>query len=142
MSEQNLHVCRANQSESRSCSVLSRVATPWTVPARLLCPWDSPGKKPGVGAMPFSRDLPDTGIKPQSPALEADCLPSEPPGTQPSTDLNFPTGNPQWVEFPEIKPRDMEGGYCLPSSLPTVNHVRRVRPRNRTQAFPPQRWHP
>ena len=24
-------------------------ATPWTVPARLLCPWDSPGKNTGVG---------------------------------------------------------------------------------------------
>ena len=22
---------------------------PWTVPARLLCPWDSPGKNTGVG---------------------------------------------------------------------------------------------
>ena len=91
---------------------------------------------------PSPGDLPDPGIKPRSPALEADCLPSEPPGTQPSTDLNFLTENPQWVEFPEVKPQDMEGGYRIPSSLPTVNHVRRVRPRNRTQAFPPQRWHP
>ena len=24
-------------------------AIPWTVPARLLCPWDSPGKNTGVG---------------------------------------------------------------------------------------------
>ena len=23
-------------------------AAPWTVPSRLLCPWDSPGKKTGV----------------------------------------------------------------------------------------------
>ena len=33
-------------------SVLSCVwlfAAPWTVPARLLCPWDSPGKNTGVG---------------------------------------------------------------------------------------------
>ena len=28
---------------------LSRFATPWTKPARLLCPWDSPGKNTGVG---------------------------------------------------------------------------------------------
>ena len=37
-------------------------------PARLLCPWDSPGKK----------DLPDPGIKrmpPVAPALQADSLP-------------------------------------------------------------------
>ena len=30
-------------------------------------------------AIPFSRDLPDPGIKPGSPALQADSLPSEPP---------------------------------------------------------------
>ena len=31
-------------------------------------------------ANPFSRDLPDSGIKPGSPALQADSLPSEPLG--------------------------------------------------------------
>jgi len=28
----------------------------------------------------FSRDLPNPGIKPRSPALKADSLPAEPPG--------------------------------------------------------------
>jgi len=28
----------------------------------------------------FSRDIPDPGIKPGSPALQVDSLPSEPPG--------------------------------------------------------------
>ena len=31
-------------------------------------------------AIPFFRDLPSPGIKPRSPALQADSLPSEPPG--------------------------------------------------------------
>ena len=31
-------------------------------------------------AISFSRDLPDPGIEPRSPALQADALPSEPPG--------------------------------------------------------------
>ena len=31
-------------------------------------------------AIPFSRDLPDPGIEPMSPALPADSLTSEPPG--------------------------------------------------------------
>ena len=31
-------------------------------------------------AIPFPRDLPDLGIEPRSPALQADSLPSEPPG--------------------------------------------------------------
>ena len=33
-------------------------------------------------AFPFSGDLPNPGIKPRSPTLQADSLPSEPPGKQ------------------------------------------------------------
>ena len=36
----------------KKCQSLSHVwlfSTPWTVAPRLLCPWDSPGKNPGVG---------------------------------------------------------------------------------------------
>ena len=44
----------------------------------LLCPWNSPGKNTGVGCHPFSRDLPDPRIKPRSPAIPADSLPSGP----------------------------------------------------------------
>ena len=34
------------------------------------------------GGLPFPspEDLPNPGVKPGSPALQADCLPSEPPG--------------------------------------------------------------
>ena len=32
-------------------------------------------------AFPFSRGLPDPGIEPGSPALQANSLPSEPPGS-------------------------------------------------------------
>ena len=39
---------------------------------------DSPGKKTGVVAMLFSRDLPNPGIEPRSPALQMDSLLSEP----------------------------------------------------------------
>ena len=38
---------------------------------------------------PFPGDLPDPGIKPRSPALRADALPSEPPGRPPTLD-NIP----------------------------------------------------
>ena len=31
-------------------------------------------------AIPFSRDLPNPGTEPKSPSLQADSLPSEPPG--------------------------------------------------------------
>ena len=34
----------------------------------------------GILPFPFPEDLPDPGIKPRSPALQADSLPPEPPG--------------------------------------------------------------
>ena len=41
-------------------------------PARLLCPWGSPGKNTGVGLLcPPPEDLPDPGIKPASLASPA-----------------------------------------------------------------------
>ena len=64
-----------------SLSVMSDSATPWTVARQAPLsmgilqaeywsglPWLSPG------------DLPNPGIKPRSPELQADPLPSEPPG--------------------------------------------------------------
>ena len=39
-------------------------------PARLLCPWNFPGKNPGVGChFLLQGDLPDPWIRPMSPAL-------------------------------------------------------------------------
>ena len=45
--------------------------TLWTDPAKLLCPWDSPGKTP-------PGDHPDAGIKtavPAAPVFQANSLP-------------------------------------------------------------------
>ena len=47
--------------------------------ARLLCPWDSPGKNTGVSFHALL--LPDPGIESRFPALRADSLPLVPPGT-------------------------------------------------------------
>ena len=45
-------------------------------PAGLLCPWDSPRQKYWSGLpCPPPGDRPDPGIKPMSPALQADSLP-------------------------------------------------------------------
>ena len=41
---------------------------------------DSPGKDTGVGCHSPPGHLPNPGIESRSPALWADCLPSEPPG--------------------------------------------------------------
>ena len=48
---------------------------------------DSPGKNTGVGchACPLPGDLPNPGIEPRSLALQADSLPSEPPGKPKNT---------------------------------------------------------
>ena len=45
-----------------------------------LCPWNSWGKNTGMGthSFPFPEDLPDPGMEPRSPTLQANSLPSEP----------------------------------------------------------------
>ena len=50
-------------------------------PTRLLCPWGF-SRQEYRNRLPFPSpgDLPDPGVKPRSPALQADSLPSEPPG--------------------------------------------------------------
>ena len=56
--------------------------TPWIVATRLFCPWDLPGKHTGGNVLPFPSlgYLPDPWIESRSPALQADSLPTEPPG--------------------------------------------------------------
>ena len=73
-----VHACQA-------ASVLfDSFATPWTVAARLLCPWDSPGKNTGVGLpCPPPGDLPTQGQNSGLSLLlqwQACSLPAAPPG--------------------------------------------------------------
>ena len=50
-------------------------------PTRLLCPWGFSRQEHWSGLpYPPPRDLPKPGIKPRSPSLQTDSLPSEPPG--------------------------------------------------------------
>ena len=56
-----------------SCSAVSDSLQLYGLqPARLLCPWDSPGKNTGVGCHALLQ-----GIEPRSPALQADSLLAE-----------------------------------------------------------------
>ena len=58
-------------------------ATPWTVALQASLPMESSRQKYWSGLpCPPPGDLPDPGIKPGSPALQADSLPSELPVTQ------------------------------------------------------------
>ena len=59
---------------SVSCSGVSDSESPWTQkePARLLCPWNFPGKKYQNGlSFPSSGDFPNPGIEPVSLASSA-----------------------------------------------------------------------
>ena len=84
-------------------SSLSRVrlfATPWTV-AYEAPPSMGFSRQEYWSGLPFPSpgDLPDPGIEPRSPALQADALPSKPPGKRTaiqktiSKDLLYSTEN-------------------------------------------------
>ena len=49
-------------------------------PTRLLCPLEFQVRILELVSISFSRDLPDPGIEPRSPALHVDSLPAELPG--------------------------------------------------------------
>ena len=65
-----------------SHSVVSDSLRPYGLqPARLLCPWGfSKQEYWSEQLFPSPGDLPNPGIEPSSPTLQADSLPSEPPG--------------------------------------------------------------
>ena len=49
-------------------------------PHGLYSPWNSPGPEYWSGSLfPSLGDLPNPGIEPRSPTLQADSLPAEPP---------------------------------------------------------------
>ena len=68
--------------ESWGCvCVLVAQSSPTLQPHGLQSPWNSPGQNT-VSGWPFPPpgDLPNPGIEPGSPALQADFLSAEPPG--------------------------------------------------------------
>ena len=72
---------------------LSRVrlfATPWTVAHQAPLSMGFSRQEYWSGLpFPSPGDLPDPGIKPRSPALQADALTSEPPGKPSSSDISY-----------------------------------------------------
>ena len=65
----------------KSLSRIRLFVTPWTT-AYQAPPSMEFSRQEYWSGLPFpsSGDLPNPGIKPRSPALQADALPSEPPG--------------------------------------------------------------
>ena len=67
-------------SEVKSLSCVRLFASPWTVAHQAPPPMGFSRQEYWSGLpFPSPGDLPDPGIKPRSPALQADALTSEPP---------------------------------------------------------------
>ena len=83
------HIWFRWESESESRSVVSDSFWPHGLqPASLLCPWNFLGKNTGVGChLPSPGDLPDPGIEPGSPTLQAGSLLSESRGKPKNTGM-------------------------------------------------------
>ena len=86
---QVLSVCFSSYTERRLCPALCDPMNCSQPGAS--CPCDSPGKDAGVGCHTLG-DLPDPGIKPESPTLQADSLPSDLPG---KTEKK----HPRWIRY-------------------------------------------
>ena len=89
-----------------SCSVVSDSLQPHGLqPARLLCPWEFSRQVywSGLPRTPPA-DLPNPGIKPKSPTLQTDSLPTKAPGKPKNTGVgslpflqgNFPIQGSNW----------------------------------------------
>ena len=77
--------CMYNGNKVKSLSLSDSLRPYGLQLARLLHRWDFPGKNTGkeywsVLPFPYPGDLPDPGIELGSPTLQADSLPTEPPG--------------------------------------------------------------
>ena len=65
-------------------------------------------------AFPFSRDLPNPGIEPRSPTLQADSLPAELPGKQ--DQINSISSNKYSFK---IKNKKIKCPFCVSKSFKT-----------------------
>ena len=74
-------ICILGVSEVKSLSCVWLLVTPWTI-AYQAPPSMEFSRQEYWSGLPFPspEDLPNPGIEPGSPALQADALPSEPPG--------------------------------------------------------------
>ena len=81
------NLIKTKWSEVKLLSHVRLCATPWTV-AHQAPPSMGFSRQEYWGGLPFPSpgDLPDPGIEPRSPALQADALTSEPPGKLPYED--------------------------------------------------------
>ena len=78
----------------KSFSHVRLFATPWTVAHQTPPSTEFSRQEYWSGLpFPFPGDLPNSGTEPGSPALQADALPSEPPGKPFRMDKPLPNGH-------------------------------------------------
>ena len=74
-------MCVCTYVKVKSLSQVQLFATPWTVAYQASQSMEFPRQEYWSGLpFPSAGDLPDPEIEPRSPTLQADALPSEPPG--------------------------------------------------------------
>ena len=78
----------------KSLSPVQFFATPWTV-AHQVSPSMGFSSQEYWSGLPFPSpgDLPDPGVEPRSPALQADALPSQPPSKEGKLEIKKKTEN-------------------------------------------------
>ena len=72
------------------CQALLSTKSNSLLPYGLYSPWNSPGQNTGEGSCSSPGDLPNPGIEPRSPALQADSLPAEPQEKPKTTEVGSP----------------------------------------------------
>ena len=116
------------------------------------CPWDSPGKNTEVSSHSLLQgNLPDPGIKPGSPALQADSLPFEAPGKPPCENEMWKCTKPhqigadrtspvvQWLRIhlamqgPQVQPLVWEDDTCYKATKSMSHNYRSRYPRAHAQ---------
>ena len=76
-----VQLLKTSQSEVKSLSRVRLFTTPWTVAYQAPSSMGFSRQEYWSGLLfPSPGDLPDPGIKPRSPAFQADALTSKPPG--------------------------------------------------------------
>ena len=83
----------------RCFSIMSNSATPWTAACQAPLPKGFPRQEEWIGLpFPSPGDLPDPGIEPRPPALQAQSLPTEPLG-KPREFLNSDENHLKFILF-------------------------------------------
>ena len=76
-----MEIINTEKSEVKSLSRVWLFETPWTLAYKAPLSMEFSTQEYWSGLpFPSPQDLPKPGIKPESPALQADSLPSNPPG--------------------------------------------------------------